>query len=544
MSGTIIGPEVDMAKVQVANLWDNGAGLINLNSPLVINDAGANGSINDRNNNVVIDPLGNITTYGTAEIETYFMLMDRMAGKTGDNITNVGNIVLNNSSGAGQVLDMAGNPLLDPLSGHVGSGKNLTDILLSITNASLNVDATRLTMVKSSNSPIASIKSLSAGANVTLTDQGTNVVIASTGGGGGGGTSIDLAMTNLTAFANSTNFYVDFAFPAATLTTSSNVINFNFATNWGLVNTTRVCNVTIPWTNYGRIVAFSGFATNWRVQPPVYFIPMGYSARMEFSSFGPLDTNVTLNTFFDPTPAGSNTTASFNPTNAFPGVVKLWVDASRGAFQDETLTVPVVDGSIMRGWNELSGTVTTLTNNATTAMVNVWHSPQGAPFNVTCCSIQNGANWLQSPAFTALSGQIWGFVMYYGRSGGNVIDATAGTRFAINPAQMGQVSSFFAGSGLTFTAARQASWTLYACLGNGVSSVMRSNGVVAVSGNAGNPTPSQWIVFGDNTKVNMIGTYNVAEILILNTNLSNTQLTNVESYFYRKYPFWNPPTVQ
>jgi len=73
---------------------------------------------------------------------------------------------------------------------------------------------------------------------------------------------------------------------------------------------------------------------------------------------------------------------------------------------------------------------------------------------------------------------------------------------------------------------------------------MRTNGVQAVSGAAGTTSPSQFIVFGDNVKSVQVGTYNVAEILVLNTNLTATQLTNVESYFYRKYPFWNPPTVQ
>ena len=604
MSGTIIGPEVDMAKVQVANLWDNGAGFINLNSPLVINDAGANGSINDRNNNVVIDPLGNITTYGTAEIKTYLMLMDRMAGNTGDNITNVGNIVLNNSSGAGQVLDMAGNPLLNPSSGHVGNGANLTGIVItvtnagrgasdvtlisssntpsislkalspgtgttftdrgtdiviaasssgtvvSITNASLNVNPTRITMVGNSNAPIPSIKSISSGTGVTLADQGTNVEISASGGGGGSG--IDLYMTNLTAYANGSNYFIDFAFPSATLTTATNVIAFNWSTNWGLANTSRVCNIFIPQTNYGRIVTFTGLATNWRVQPPIYFIPLGYNARLDATAFGPLDTNVVVSSWIDQSIATTNTTANFNPTNAFPSNgglgCKTWLDASVKAWQDEFLTSLAYEGLPVRGWTDLSGYATAFTNMITTELNLYYHSPMLGPLNVPCIRVDPGQSgafaWLQAPAVTAISQPTWVFIMYYGRSGGVVFDSTAGGRIAVNPGQMGQGGSAFCSSGISYTSAKVVNWQLIEFLANGNSSVMRTNGVQAVSGAAGTTSPSQFIVFGDNVKSVQVGTYNVAEILVLNTNLTATQLTNVESYFYRKYPFWNPPTVQ
>jgi hypothetical protein len=494
MSGTIIGPEVDMATVKADFLWDNGSGKISLQSPLLINDAAANGQIQDRNGNTLIDPLGNF----------------------------------------------------------FGNGSGMTGVLLSITNASLNVDATRFTMVKSSNAPIAAIKSLSAGSGVTITDQKTNLVITASVSGATATNLIDLPMTNLTAFANNTNFYIDFSFPSAVLTTASNVINFNWSTNWGLANTSRVCNIFIPQTNYGRIVTFTGLATNWRVQPPIYFIPLGYNARLDATAFGPLDTNVVVSSWIDQSITTTNTTASFNPTNAFPSSgglgCKTWLDASVKAWQDEFLTSLAYEGLPVRGWTDLSGYATAYTNMITTELNLYYHSPMLGPLNVPCIRVDPGQSgafaWLQAPAVTAISQPTWVFIMYYGRSGGVVFDSTAGGRIAVNPGQMGQGGSAFCSSGISYTSAKVVNWQLIEFLANGNSSVMRTNGVQAVSGAAGTTSPSQFIVFGDNVKSVQVGTYNVAEILVLNTNLTATQLTNVESYFYRKYPFWNPPTVQ
>lgn len=372
-------------------------------------------------------------------------------------------------------------------------------------------------------------------------------------GGGGTATNLtDLPLTNLTAFQNSSNYFIDFAFPSAVLTSATNVITFNYSTNWGLANTSRVCNILVPATNFGRIVTFANAATNWHIMPMVYFIPLGYNARFFATQWGQGETNVTISPYIESKITTSNTTASFNPTNVFPNSgglgTKLWLDASTKAWQDEYLTVPTIEGSVVRGWTDLSGFVPAVTNMITTELNTFYHTPMLGPLNVPSMRIYPGQSgafcWLQSPSYTAITAPIWGFIMYYGRSGGVVVDANAGTRFAINPAEMGQVSSFFCSAGIQYTAAKTVNWTLVACLGNGASSVMRTNGVQAVSGNAGTPSPSQWMIFGDNTKAVQVGEYHVAEILILATNLSNTQLTNVESYFYRKYPFFNPPTVQ
>ena len=489
MSGTIIGPEADMSTVKVDNLTGNSGDTIKLNGPLLINDAAANGQIQDRAGNEIIDPLGNF----------------------------------------------------------FGNGAGMSGVVLSVTNGGRGVG--QISMLVSTNPPQPSFKSVSAGSGITLTDQGTNVVI---GGGGGATNSVDYYMTNLTSYVNRSNYFIDFNFPSATLTSATNVIAFNYGTNFGMSSTSRVCNIFVPATNFGRIVTFTGLATNWHIQPQIYFIPLGYNARLVANAFGTSDSGITMTPFIDTVMTTSNTTASFNPTNALPSVggigSKLWLDASVKAWQDETLTVPCVEGLPVRGWTDLTGVMTVVTNNATTEQNLFYHSTQLGPYNVPCMSVYPGQSgsftWLQAPAITALSQPITIFLMYYGRSGGVVVDSTGGGRVAINPAQMGQSGSAFNSSGISYTSAKTVSWTLVTYTANGASSVMRTNGVVAVSGNAGTTSPSQFIVFGDNIKSVQIGSYNVAEILVCATNMSNTQLTNVESYFYRKYPFWNPPTVQ
>jgi hypothetical protein len=369
--------------------------------------------------------------------------------------------------------------------------------------------------------------------------------------------AVTTGLTFVSPYQNNTNFYVDFTLPAQVLNTPTNLIVFNYATNWGLANTSLTANIFIQWTNYGRLIYFVNQATNWHVQPMVWFVPTGYGAKLSFTAFGSGDTNVVMVPTLDNFPSGSNTTASFNPTNAFPSIgaagggigTKLWLDASLKAWQDEWLTVPAYEGLPVRGWTDLSGFVGQVTNMITTELNLYYHSPMLGPLNVPCMRVDPGQSgafaWLQAPSIAVgLAQPTWVFVMYYGRSGGVVVDSTGGGRIAINPGQMGQGSSAFSSAGIAYTSAKTVNWQLIEYLANGASSAMWTNGVQAVTGNAGSTTPTQLIVFGDNVKSVQVGTYNVAEILILNTNLTAIQHTNVESYFYRKYPFWTPPTIQ
>ncbi len=414
--------------------------------------------------------------------------------------------------------------------------------LTGVTNASYPNPAFA-TLISNSNPPVVSVKSISAGGNVTLTDNGTNVVI-SAANSSGGASGIDQSMAYISPYSSSTNFNLDFTYPAQTLNTPTNLIVFNYSTNWGLDNTSRVANLFIQWTNYGRLIYFAGPSTNWHVQPMVFFVPTGYGAKLQCSVHGPGESNVTIIPSIDSYPIGSNTTSSFNPTNAFPSV-KLWLDASRYVYQDELTNTIATDGSTVRGWLDLAKACGALTNNTTASLTLNYHTPNSGIFNVPSVQVSPGVSWLSSSNVTAIAQPTWGFIMFYGRGGGGALDASTGTRFSCNPVEvLSSSGSFFCGSGLSFSGPAKLQWALFSFLGNGNTSIVRTNGAQLISGIAGAGQPTGWLFGGDNTKAASISTFHVAEVLILNTNLTAAQLTNVESYFYRKYPFWTPPTVQ
>jgi len=550
MSGTITGPEVDITTVRplIISAQDGSGDVILLNSPLKINDEAANGMIQDSSGNQIIDPLGDFQNFGSATMKTPFILANKMGGNSGDNITNVGNIVLNNGSGAGSIYDKLGNTLIDANGNFFGNGSGMSGVVTSIANAALGLVGT--TLIANSNTPVPSLKSLSAGSGVTLTDNGGTNISISASGGGGSTAGIDFPMTFVSPYSGNTNFYIDFSAPAQTLNTPTNLIVFNYATNWGVGNTSRVANIFIQWTNFGRLFYFVNQATNWHVQPQIWYLPPGYGARLDANMFGQLDTNVTLSTYIDTYPVGSNTTATFNPTNAFPTNstvgTKLWLDASRLVFQDEFTNTPATEGSQVRGWLDLSHFVTALTNNSSLGMTLTYHTPVGGPLNVPCVQAQPGVTWLQSPNFSAVSAPLWVFIMFYDRGGGSVIDASTGGRLACNPVECGQSGSFFTGSpGITYTGPKNIGWHLFSFFSTGgAGAIIRTNGVQAATGSMTGSSPTGWNFGSDASHTTGVSTYKVAECLIINSNLTATQLTNVESYFYRKYPFFTPPTVQ
>lgn len=416
--------------------------------------------------------------------------------------------------------------------------------LISITNASHGLLG--VSMISSSNPPIAAIKSISAGAGVSVTDQGgTNIQIDAPGNIAG----VDIPMTFTSPYANNTNFNIDFTFAAQTLNTPTNLIVFNYATNWGLSATSRLANIFIQWTNFGRLFYFVNQATNWNVQPQIWYLPPGYGAHLEAQAFGVLDTNITLRTYIDSYPVGSNTTVSFNPTNAFPTNVtfgtRLWLDASRLVFQDEFTNTPAQDGSQVRGWNDLAHFTTTLTNNTSAGMTLTYHTPASGPFNVPCVQALPGVTWLQSPTFASQTQPMWAFIMFYNRGGGSVLDFATSGRFACNPVQCGQSGSLFTGSpGVTYTGPRSMTWCLFAFFASSTGGTIRTNGVQAASGTMSTSSGTSWNFGSDSSHTTGVSTYQVAECLVINSNLTATQITNVESYFWRKYPFFTPPTIQ
>lgn len=413
--------------------------------------------------------------------------------------------------------------------------------LTSVTNASLGLLG--VTILSSSNPPVPAFKSISAGANVTVTDQGgTNIVITANSGGGGGASGSDLLMTNLTAYANGTNFYIDFSFPAATVLSTGDIA-FNYSTNWGLSSTSRVVNIFIPATNIFRKILFLGAATNWHQHTFLLDgVPTGYGAKISMQLFGMGETNVTYTPLIDRAPTTTNwIAAGFNPTNSQGGCVAWW-EASQQLFQDEYAQTPIIDGVNVRAWVDLANVAGKATNSAT-SIFNYWRSPNASPGNIPSINfVPSGVAYLVTSNFTNLPQVNWAFMMIYGRGSSLIcLDGLSeGNRFACQFSESPSIPmAVYSGSSVTATpGAGQIQWRLFSFCQNGASSVIRTNGVQAVTGNSGTQTPARWTIGADYPLSTEVGNYNIAEILIYHTNMTLVQLTNVESYFRTKYKTW------
>lgn len=409
----------------------------------------------------------------------------------------------------------------------------------SVTNAGRR--AGDITLIATSNQPIVSLKALRAGTGVSISDTGTNVQVDVTSSGA---TGIDIPMTTTVPYLNNTNFFVDFNWPAQTLVTPTNMIVFNYSTNYGLANTSRVATVFIPQTNFGRLVIFKNQATNWHSQPNmIYGIPMGYSAKISFQQFGPGETNVTFTPFVDNFLTGSNVTTSFNPTNI--GNLKMWVDGSLGVYQDERLLTKADDGISVRGWRDLGTNACNMTNNSSLNSTTAYKVPNSAPFNVPCVFFTAGKSWLRGKDVGTIAQPAWVFMMFYGRgTDGNgtspAMDGNgSGNRFYMGLSQGGQNMQIYCGvNGFTAAGPTKPAWVLYAFQANGASSIMRTNGVQAATGNAGVQTTSQLTIAGDFAAppADNQSSFYIAEAMVYGTNLTSQQITNVENYFFQKYP--------
>lgn len=410
--------------------------------------------------------------------------------------------------------------------------------VLSITNADHAATPPDVSLITSSNAPIPALKGLRSGGNVTLTDNGTSITITAANSAGGA-SGIDLSQTNMPAFDGATNFYVDFNWPAQVLV-ATGAICFNYATNWGLDNTSRVAHIYIPPTNYYRPIYLVNSATNWHRQGfPIFGAPTGYGLTLDFQVLGRGDTNVVFNPTFDNSPSGTNwlNVGGFNPTNSQGGCV-FWIEASQQLFQDELATFPATDGQLVRSAVDLSRTYGLATNVSTTTFLFA-RSPVNSPGNIPALNFtQGGPSWLVTSNFTALAQPNWAFMMFYGRGTSLVfLDGSAeGNRFACLPSESPFVSTLlYSGTSLTFTPPNALGWRLFAFEQNNTTSVIRTNGVQAVSGASSTQTPARWTIGSDYPLSSFTGNAYLAELLIYHTNLTLVQLTNVETYFMLKY---------
>ena len=367
-----------------------------------------------------------------------------------------------------------------------------------------------------------------------------SLVAADIPGVGGFTNSIEIAMTNLVSYSNGTNFALDFNWPAQTIQATGDIV-FNYSTNLSLSSTSRVATVYVPPSPLLRKVFFSSSATNWQTSPyKISAIPTGYGARLNFQCFGLGDSNITCNAFISATLCTSNTTASFCPTNI--GGVKLWLDASTGVYYDEFLTIPAFDGAKIRGWKDISGFTLGVTNGATDAQL-FYRGPSSAPNNIPCINVLPGTTWLDSPTLSSIPQPMWVFIMFYGRGGDNAqVDAPgSSTRIACFCSETSKnICQLYCtgASNIHFTPGDQVSWRLFTFGANGASSVIRTNGVQAVTGNPGNASITGFRVAADFNNTASISDNYIAEIVVCQSNLTSLQVTNFENYFLTKYGRW------
>lgn len=412
-----------------------------------------------------------------------------------------------------------------------------TGTLTGVTNA-----GGQYSIISESNAPVIKLKSISAGSNVTITDQETNLVISASGGGGGGSGGIDFSMSTLNPYSNGTNYAIDFTLTAQKILSTNQRINFTYSTNWGNITTSRVVNLFIPATNYYRRVYFSDAATNWNSSDILpYGLPSQYAATIRFQSFNPGETNVeaifTLNENKDLTQTNSMDLAGVTG-------IRVWCIGDTGMYQSGTSAYnPSQNGSEVRWWTDLSGNGNHFTNNVAYQFCVTRSTPRFAIDHipsVTWIQAPNvaGSSSLTTPAFSALSQPNWFFIVVRTSRGGPALfdgDASS-ARFSCFPATERQNLQLYCGAALYAANPNPAEYALYSFCQNGASSFIRTNGGQFIAGNSGSQTITRMILGSDYAKGALQPAADVAEIAFVHDNLAGTStLTNIENYLMDKY---------
>ncbi len=359
------------------------------------------------------------------------------------------------------------------------------------------------------------------------------------GGGGGGGSSIDLPIQAISP-TTGTNFNVDFQYPAQYLN-ATGAIAFNSSANIGNANTSRIARIFVQSTNYARKVFFLNESTNWHIAKTPYVIPAGMGCNFVAEAFGGQSTNIQMTFSLDDI-ALTNALTYFD-YNTVTGL-KLYIDASRvpGVWQDFNMVVPAQDGSEIRGLTDWSGTGNHLTNNAAATMTAIYQTSHSGPFGIPCIAIRTGSagtSALNSKSFTALSQVNWVFIVYWSLRGSNPVFDSQSTaaRISCDPGNYSGAGTLqlFCGTSLTTVAPTNSYWTLYSFKCNGASSIIRTNGVQAVTGNAGAGAPTGFRLGADATPNAVTTASFVAKLLMYNADLSNGDRDNIENGLMNEY---------
>jgi hypothetical protein len=354
--------------------------------------------------------------------------------------------------------------------------------------------------------------------------------------------NVNVPVTNLQAYANGTNFCVDFNWQAQYVCATGDVY-FNYSTNWVNDLTNRTARLFFTPTNYFRHVYFVSGATNWHAQPqPLFGVPCGFGASLEFNLYGRGETNVAYTPNIDNTITGTNwlNVGGFCPTNSQGGCV-LWLESSQGTYMDENSVSPAFIGAQVKAWTDLSLFVPRMTNQNAANFVYVT-TPNITPGNVPSLhwTSGGGANFL-SPTFANLAQPNWAFVVWMGR--GNqftwIDGLSEGNRFGCVIGEgLLQKAGAYSGTSVSMTNTPEIAWKLFTWSQNGASSVIRTNGVLGLTANVGTQTPSRWSIGSDYNQATFTGDGYAAEVLIYHTNMTALQVTNIENYLNLKYGIW------
>lgn len=185
--------------------------------------------------NFFIQPYTNVVN-GTLQSSNFWAL----------GILNMGGFTITNLANGANALDAVN---LGQLQGATNVAWNTGQYPLAVTNVANEAGATTNLITTSVNARNVKVKGLLPGANITLTDNGTNVTIASTASGGGGNI---WSMSNNVFTTGTTNTIPIIS--ADTLLTSNNTSIAQFSP------TGAVFNMSVVVTN--KVINYSAVVTN------------------------------------------------------------------------------------------------------------------------------------------------------------------------------------------------------------------------------------------------------------------------------------------
>lgn len=449
--------------------------------------------------------------------------------------------VTNTGIALGTLISSSNLPIIGLKSLSAGSGVTITvtetnleiaasssGSVTSITNASPTLGASLIT---SSNSPIPSLKSVSVTAGLAVTDNGTNLTFGLLGGGSSVG--IDYQLSDIPAYSNGTNFNIDFGYPLQIWTATNYALRYS--TNWATGSTGRQASIFIPPTNITRRIYVYDAATNWQTagMNSQYILAANQSALLRATLFGQGETNVSVSLIAQRA-VQSGGDLFFNPLG-IPGC-NLWLDASRGLWQDTNGTIAVTNnGNLVKRWDDQSGAGNYVTNTLSTAVWAQFGAPNSLP-SVLFNANESGSTFRSSQS-NFLTQPTWTFIVWNRVVTNATQSPYASKNTTVNRLQVATSYGLNSGVGLTFSAPPTFSWMEIETKNYSASSSVGTNGVTGVSGNSGVLDAYGWTIGNTTAGGNPIAA-NVAEILSYNADLTTNNLADIRNYLRVKYSLY------